>query len=70
MIEQLNNRIFHINNSQVSFILHVMQNGQIEQIYYGKPLHGLSVEEIDYLVTDQNKSAGTVKFLKMTRILR
>lgn len=64
MIEQLNNRIFHMNNSQVSFILHVMQNGQIEQIYYSKPLHGLSVEEIDYLVTDQNKSAGTVKFFE------
>ena len=64
MIEQLNDRLFHMSNPHTSFILHVMQNGQIEQIYYGKPLRGLTVEEIDYLVAEQNKSAGTVKFFE------
>ncbi|MBO1299175.1 MULTISPECIES: alpha-galactosidase [unclassified Enterococcus] len=64
MIEQLNDRLFHMSNPHTSFILHVMQNGQIEQIYYGKPLRGLTDEEIDYLVAEQNKSAGTVKFFE------
>lgn len=63
-MERVTNQLFHMQNETVSFILHVMQNGHIEQVYYGKPLDDLNDEEINYLVTTNNKSAGTVKFFE------
>ncbi|MFV0560334.1 MAG: alpha-galactosidase [Enterococcus sp.] len=62
MIEQLANRFFHLRNERISYILHVMDNGQLEQLYYGHTLGKLTEAELDYLVRRENKSAGTVKF--------
>lgn len=64
MIEQLDDRLFHLHNEAISYILHVMENGQIEQLYYGKALGKLTKTELDYLTKKENKSAGTVKYFR------
>lgn len=64
MIEQLDDRVFHLHNEAISYILHVMENGQLEQLYYGAALGDLTTTELTYLINKANKSAGTVKFFK------
>lgn len=32
-------REFHLTNGQVSYIMEIMENGQMEQLYYGKAVH-------------------------------
>ncbi|MDT2757214.1 alpha-galactosidase [Enterococcus asini] len=64
MIEIVEGRFFHLRNEKISFILHVMKNQQIEQLYYGKTLGKLTGSQLDYLVNRENKSAGTVKFFE------
>lgn len=34
-----NTRQFHLYNDQMSYIIRVMENGQIENLYYGKAIH-------------------------------
>ena len=31
--------IFHLSNEKLSYIIRIMENGQLEQIYYGKRIH-------------------------------
>lgn len=64
MIEIIESRFFHLRNEKISFVLHVMKNQQIEQLYYGEPLGELTISELEYLVSRENKSAGTVKFFE------
>lgn len=64
MIEQLDDCLFHLHNEAISYILHVMENGQIEQLYYGKALGKLTKTELDYFTKKENKSAGTVKYFR------
>ena len=33
-----NTKEFHLTNGQVSYIMEIMENGQIGQLYYGKAL--------------------------------
>ena len=37
-------REFHLTNGQVSYIMEIMENGQMEQLYYGK-------KECSYIVS-------------------
>lgn len=32
-------REFHLTNGQVSYVMEIMENGQMEQLYYGKAVH-------------------------------
>ena len=32
-------RQFHLFNSEVSYIIRIMENGQMENLYYGKAIH-------------------------------
>ena len=32
-------RIFHLTNKYVSYIIRVMENDQLENLYYGKRIH-------------------------------
>ncbi len=42
-----NTRTFHLTNEQVSYIFRVMENEQLEQLYYGAKIHDR--ESFDYL---------------------
>lgn len=32
-------KCFHLYNDEVSYIMHIMENGQLENLYYGKKIH-------------------------------
>ena len=32
-------KCFHLYNNEVSYIMHIMENGQLENLYYGKKIH-------------------------------
>ena len=32
-------RCFHLYNNEVSYIIRIMENEQLEQLYYGKRIH-------------------------------
>ena len=41
-------RIFHLQNQNISYIMKVLRNGQLGQIYFGRRLHDCT--EYDHLV--------------------
>lgn len=62
MIEYLYDKYFHLHNNKVSYLLYVMENGELGHLYYGNNLGKLSKEDLDYIQYDKNKSAGTIKY--------
>ena len=32
-------KCFHLYNNEVSYIMRIMENGQLENLYYGKKIH-------------------------------
>ena len=46
-IRSLNAKTFHIFNKEVSYIIHIMENGQLENLYYGKAVR--DKEDFTYL---------------------
>ena len=40
-------RCFHLYNAEVSYIIRIMENEQLEQLYYGKRIHDR--EDFTYL---------------------
>lgn len=40
-------RCFHLYNNEVSYIIRIMENEQLEQLYYGKRIHDR--EDFTYL---------------------
>lgn len=62
MIEIISEKFFHLHNGKISYLFYVMQNGQLGHLYFGEDLGKLSEDDCKYLVTQNSKSAGTVKF--------
>lgn len=62
MIDVIDNRFFHLHNNKISYVFYVMENGQLGHLYYGQSLDNLTMTDIKYLMTQECKSAGTVKY--------
>lgn len=62
MIEIISEKFFHLHNGEISYLFYVMQNGQLGHLYFGADLGELSEDDCDYLMAQDSKSAGTVKF--------
>lgn len=62
MIEIINDKVFHLMNNKMSYVLYVMKNNHLGHLYYGEPLGKLTDNDVKYLMERNNKSAGTVKF--------
>lgn len=46
-IQQLeNNRTFHLYNDEISYIMQILENGKIGQLYFGKRIHGDSFSHL------------------------
>lgn len=52
--------VFHISNEHMSYIMHILKNGQLAHVYYGHPIQG----DFSTLFHDTDKQAGTCKFYK------
>lgn len=50
-------RVFHIHNKAVSYIMRVMENEQLEQLYYGKAVH--DKEDFTYLHEEAFRSMAS-----------
>lgn len=48
--------VFHLYNNEVSYIMRIMENGQLEQLYYGSVLHDKA--EFTYLHEEVYRSHG------------
>ncbi len=55
--------IFHLSNADMSYLLKIMPNGQLEQLYFG-PALTLNEEDFAFLEQERGKAAGTVKYAK------
>lgn len=62
MIEVLNEGMFHLHNEKVSYVINILPNGHLGHAYFGKNLGKITSEDILYMTSTENKSAGTVKF--------
>ncbi|MFH5811270.1 alpha-galactosidase [Companilactobacillus sp. FL22-1] len=62
MIDIISNKIFHLHNSKISYLFWIMPNNQLGHIYYGKNLGELNDDDVEYLIQQESKSAGTVKY--------
>ena len=51
-------REFHLTNGQVSYIMEIMENGQMEQLYYGKAVHDR--ESFHYLHEEMGRALMAV----------
>ena len=69
MIEIRNEQLFHLYNEKISYIINVLPNQQLGHVYFGPSLGTLAPFDQAYLEKKENKSAGTVKFLKQTIFL-
>ncbi len=50
-------KIFHLYNKEVSYIIRIMANGQLENLYYGKKVH--DKEDFTYLHEESFRSTTT-----------
>ena len=62
MIEVLNEGMFHLRNEKISYVINILPNGHLGHAYFGKCLGNVTTEDIRYMTSTENKSAGTVKF--------
>ena len=51
-------RCFHLYNNEVSYIIRIMENEQLEQLYYGKKIHDR--EDFTYLHEECMRSQMSV----------
>ena len=51
-------KVFHLTNSYVSYIIRIMENGQLENLYYGKAVH--DSEDFDRLHEEGWRSQAAV----------
>ncbi|MCI9613870.1 MAG: alpha-galactosidase [Dorea sp.] len=51
-------KVFHLSNSQVSYIIRIMENGQLENLYYGKSLKDR--EDFSYLHEESMRSQMSI----------
>lgn len=49
---------FHLTNDQISYVIHVMANGQLENLYYGKKIHDRA--DFGYLHEEVQRSQMSV----------
>ena len=47
-------RVFHISNNQISYLLHIMENEQVENLYFGKRIH----DKEDYFFLHEERERG------------
>ena len=50
-------RVFHIYNNEVSYIMRIMENEQLENLYYGKRVHDKA--DFVYLHQEEFRSMGS-----------
>ena len=50
-------KTFHLYNDEVSYIMRVMENGQLENLYYGKKVH--DKEDFNYLHEESFRSMAS-----------
>lgn len=63
-IEVLPGHVFHLHNQKISYLCGLLPNHQLAHLYYGEPLTDLTAKDLDYLLAQDNKSAGTIKYSK------
>ena len=63
-MEIINNQVFHLSNSKISYIFYVLDNHHLAHLYYGKTIHNFTNENFRYFLSHDNKAAGTVKYSK------
>lgn len=51
-------KVFHLSNGQVSYIIRIMENGQLENLYYGKSLKDR--EDFSYLHEESMRSQMSI----------
>lgn len=51
-------KCFHLYNNEVSYIMHIMENGQLENLYYGKKIH--DKEDFTYFHDEAMRSQMSV----------
>ena len=61
MIEVINEKVFHLYNDKISYILNILPNKHIGQIYFGKRI-SLDETQAQYYTKIENKAAGSVKY--------
>lgn len=62
MIKVIENRIFHMQNEKISYIINLLKNDNLGHVYFGNKLGDLSADDIEYMFLNESKSAGTVKY--------
>lgn len=62
MIDVLNKQCFHLYNDNISLILHVLNNHQLGQLYFGKRVSHFDEQQMVYYLKKENKAAGSAKF--------
>ncbi|MDO5136385.1 MAG: alpha-galactosidase [Eubacteriales bacterium] len=68
VIHHQNTNIFHICNEELSYIIRVMENGQLENLYYGKRIHdreGLEIFHEEEMRPQMTVSRPDPSFLSM-----
>ena len=53
-------KFFHLRTKKMSYVFRILKNGSLGHLYYGEPL--AENENFDYLINDDNKAAGTIKY--------
>ena len=62
MIDVINNKYFNLYNESFSYLLYIMDNGQLGHLYYGDSLGKIDENTADYIAYSKNKASGTVKY--------
>ncbi len=57
------NNIFRLSNTDMSYLIKIMPNRQLEQLYFG-PTLALKEDDFSLLEHSEGKAAGTVKYAK------
>lgn len=61
-IEYTNNGYFHLKNEKISYVIQILDNGYLSNIYFGKSLTLNTKEDYEYLSPADNKPSGAVKY--------
>lgn len=61
MIEVINEKVFHLYNDKISYILNILPNKHIGQVYFGKRI-SFDEAQAQYYTKIENKAAGSVKY--------
>lgn len=61
-IEYTSNGYFHLKNEKISYVIQILDNGYLSNIYFGKSLELNNEEDYLYLGPSRNKPSGAVKY--------